>query len=34
VADHVRRWLFGEPEPNAATPGEGKPRILKIDQTA
>jgi integrase len=31
VAEHVRRWLFAELEPNAATPGEGEPRILKIE---
>jgi integrase len=31
VAEHVRAWLFAEPEPNAETPAGEEPRILKIE---
>jgi integrase len=31
VAEHVRAWLFAEPEPNAKAPASEEPRILKIE---
>lgn len=31
VAEHVRAWLFTEPEPKAEAPAEEEPRILKIE---
>jgi integrase len=34
VVNHVHAWLFAEPEPNAATPGEEAPAILSMERTA